>query len=42
MLSFVAGVEPTLIEDDLFIAGLLRAQRNVASGTPSPVFATGM
>jgi hypothetical protein len=39
MLPFSATVGPTLIEDDLVMAGLLRAQRNVASGTPSPVFA---
>jgi hypothetical protein len=31
MLSFSAAVEPTLIEDDLFMAGHLRAQGNVAS-----------
>jgi hypothetical protein len=42
MLSFSPAGEPTLIEDDLLIAGLLWAQGNVASGIPSPVFATGM
>jgi hypothetical protein len=34
MLSFSPAGEPTLIEDDLLIAGL--AQGNVASGIPSP------
>jgi hypothetical protein len=42
MLSFGAAGESTLIEDDLLIAGLLRAQGNIASGIASPVLATGL
>jgi hypothetical protein len=42
MFSFGAAVEAATIEDDLFMAGLPRAQGNVAPGTPSSVRATGM